>query len=99
MKLRRYKKKRGSYRKYTSQERAEIGRYASANGIIRTVYKYSKQYEGLNESTVCSFKKAYNEKRSRKRQACEENQTLKELRSKKRGRPVLLGKQLDDMVR
>ena len=51
---------RENYNKYTAKQRAEIGKYASENGTVAAVRKYSKQLEkGINESTIRGFKKAY----------------------------------------
>ena len=54
---------------------------------------------GISESTVRGFKKAYlNELRS-KRLREEEDLTVQELPLKKKGRPLLLGKRLDEAIR
>ncbi len=88
---------KGPYQKYTPEKRAEVGRHAVANEVMRAVRKYLKEYEGINESTVRSFKRLYIEEVSKKRRAGE-SQIVCKLPSKKRGRPVLLGKRLDDIV-
>ena len=52
----------------------------------------------INESTVRRFKNAYLEERRRKRDDDSDTE-VKELHPKKRGRKVILGEKLDDMVR
>ena len=50
-------KKRKAYRKYTGQERYQIGKYASENGNTVAVRHFKGN--NLNESTVREFKKTY----------------------------------------
>eukprot|EP00794_Sanderia_malayensis_P007876 gene7876-8726_t len=50
---------RGKYQTYTEQKRAEIGRYASKNGIANALRQYKTELPALSESTVRGFKKAY----------------------------------------
>ena len=90
-------RKRGPYRKYTPVQRAEIGKYSSENGVMSTVRKFSKDHKGLNESTVRAFKKAYREKKNEMRPAGE-NVAVHELIPNKRGRPVIIGSTIDNMV-
>ena len=60
--------------------------------------KYSKKLDvNLNESTVRGFKAAYLEEAARKRKA-EDDTSISELPTKKRGRPPLLGEKLDMIV-
>ena len=61
--------------------------------------KYYKRKTGINinESTVCSFKKAYVDECKGKRQR-EEDLTVTELHPKKRGKNLLLGEKLDTAV-
>lgn len=78
-------KKRGPYKRYTPGDRAKIGRFASENGVMAAVRKFSQEYERINESTVRNFKKAYHEERSRKRKAGEDAaETVNEVPPKKR---------------
>ena len=53
---------RGKYVKYTDEQRAEIGRYASENGIERERRHFLGDLLHLTESTVRNFKKKYLEK-------------------------------------
>ena len=86
--------KRGKYNRYSSKERAEVGKYAVANGTKATIRKYSKVFT-INESTVRGFKTKYSEELSRKRG---EDAEVKELVVEKQGRPLLIGNSLDEMV-
>ena len=59
---------------------------------------FSKVHPSLKESSVRTWKKNYLIEMAKKRKAGEEA-TVKELVNKKRGRPVLLGCDLDRQVR
>ena len=90
---------RGKYGKYSSKERAEVGRRAAEFGITSTI----KYYETVNplcqlpSSSVYTWKVQYlNELAKRKRNG--EELLIKDLPQKKRGRPFLLGEQLDNQV-
>ena len=50
-------KKRKPYIKWTDEERYNVGKYASQNGIAAAVRHYRSKYQHLNESTVRGFKK------------------------------------------
>ena len=49
-------KKGGPYQRYTSNERARIGKFANEFGVKTAVRRYSKDHLKLNESTVRRFK-------------------------------------------
>ena len=83
-------KKRGTYHRLTPETRVVIGMYASE------VFS-RKLDEPLNESSVRSIKKAYLMEQTRKRRA-EEDPRGATLPPKKRGRPTLLGADLDKKV-
>lgn len=54
------KSKRGHYYTYTSEQRAEIGQYASKNGVQAAKRKYSRKLGiTINESTVRKFRNLY----------------------------------------
>ena len=91
--------RRGKYGKYSSKEKADIGRRAAEFGITATM----KYYESVNSqrqlpsSSVYTWKVQYlNELAKRKRNG--EELPIKDLPQKKRGRPLLLGEQLDNQV-
>ena len=91
-------KKRGPYHRFSNEKRAEIGKYASENGVAAACRLYSKELEKpLNESTVRGIKKTYLEELSRKRKA-EENMQINCLPTKKRGAPLKLGEKMDKQV-
>lgn len=93
------KSKRGPYHKYTPEQRADIGKYAVQHGVVSAKRKYSMKLDvDLNESTVRGFKMAYLDEVNRKRKADEDDISVTKLPTKKRGRPVLLGAELDTIV-
>ena len=83
---------------YSPRERAEIGKLACNIGATAAARRISKKFEGINESTVRGFKKSYLNELRAKRLREEEDLTAEELPLKKRGRPLLLGKQLDEAL-
>ena len=83
-------KKRGTYHRLTPETRAVNGMYASE--------VFTRKLDGpSNESSVRSIKKAYLMEQTRKRRA-EEDPRGVTLPPKKRGRPTLLGADLDKKV-
>ena len=80
---------------YSSEERAGIGMYAVHHKITAAKRRYSKKRFGtvLNESTLHAFKVRYLHELSKT-----PGVSVRELPSKKRGRPVLLGEKMDVMV-
>ena len=91
-------RKEKKLRIYSPRERAEIGKLACSIGAIAAARRISKKFEGINESTVHGFKKAYLNELRTKRLREEEDLTVEELPLKKRGTPLLLGKKLDEAV-
>ena len=90
--------KRGKYIIFSPKDRAEIGKYCSQNGPASAVMKFKGMFPNLAESTVCGMRKKYEEtSNSRKRKLDFEGQII-EIVSKKRGRPLLLGAELDTKV-
>ena len=92
---------RGSYHKYTSKERADIGRYAPSNGVQAAKLKFSREMQvKINESTVRLFKNQYKLELEAKRAGAEleSDTTISVLNVKKRGRKLLLGDKTDLMV-
>ena len=97
-------KKRGPYSKsFSPQVKAEIGRYAAENGVGSTLRRYVSKHPDLKESTVRTWRNVYTQelkKRVSVRSGTEAVATrIQELPSKKRGRPYLLGEELDKQVR
>ena len=91
-------KKRGPYRRYTPEERMEIGRYACNHGITAAARYFTRRFQqSVRESTVQYIKKEYIASLRQKRASPDESD-LTVLPQKKRGRPVLLGQELDSKV-
>ena len=94
-------KKRGPYSKsFSPQVKAEIGRYATENGVASTLRRYVSNYPDLKESTVRTWRNVYSQElKKRVRSGTETVATsIQQLPSKKRGRPYLLGEELDKQV-
>ena len=86
---------RGSYMKFTSEQKAQVARYALESRNKWAIVKYSKQWGvDLKESTVRTWK--YTEG-LRKRKPMEPL-PIKALPDRKQGRPLLLGDELDTAV-
>ena len=92
------KKRRGPYRKYSPEERFEFGRHTSLHGITAASRHFSLRFKRtVGISTVQSIRKDYVNNLRRKRTNLDENDAAV-LPLKKRGRSVLLGRELDDKV-
>ena len=96
-------KKHGPYSKsFSPQAKAEIGRYAAENGVASTLRRYVSKYPDLKESTVKTWRNMYSQKLKKRVRSGTETETgatsIQELPSKKRGRPYLLGENLDKQV-
>ena len=86
-------KKRGKYHKLSDELRAQIGEYAYKYGNNAAVLKFSSQFEKpLNESTVREIKRKYIEAMEQR------GDTVDVLPKEKRGRPLLLGDEMDKEV-
>ena len=94
-------KRRGPYSEFTPQMKAQLGKYAAEHGVASTLRRYAKSYPDLKESSVRTWRDAYNkELKIRARSRAELDViTINELPEKKRGRPCLLGEDLDKQVR
>ena len=81
---------------YTPKERYEIGKYAAEFGNTGAV-KHAKTKYGytINESSVRSLKQYYLKELNRKYSSIQETQ---ELPMQNRGRPLLLGDELDAYI-
>ena len=79
--------------KLTLKEKANIGKYTSKNGVASAV-----KTKNLKESSVRDWRDAYFKefKDKVKKAKPGEEVSVKELPSKKRGRPVLLGAKMDE---
>ena len=89
---------RGPYMRFSPEQKAQVARYAVESGNKRAIIRYSKLWGvDLKESTVRTWKAKYGEK-LRKRRGIDPT-TIKELPSRKQGRPLLLGEDLDTEVK
>ena len=87
------KSKRGEYVHYTPEQKAKIARYTIDNGPTKAARHFSETLgKKLNESTVRSIKSSY------LIQSNYNKETLTLVKPKPRGRPKLLGDDLDSEV-
>ena len=96
------KRERGPYIKFTSSQRALIGKRAAEHGVTSSIRHFCKKYPefSLKETTVRRLKNEYlAEIRKRRREDATGENAVTELPSKKRGRPTLLGKELEEKVK
>ena len=95
------KRWRGSYAKFSPEQQAAIGKYASLNGNQAAICHFFKQLEvELKVTSVHKWKTKYLAELSRKRKAGETNDlTIYSLPVNKHGRPLLLGQNLDSQVK
>ena len=89
---------RRAYEHFTPKEKAHIGKRASEHSVTATVHFFSKSLPGrpLKESSVQTWKK-YEVELARNKKAGKE-MVVQELVDMKRGRPLLLGSELDKQV-
>ncbi len=96
------RKNRRTYHKLTPSMRANIGKYACENGPAAAARHFSRRGrldKPLNESTARGLKKAYLVEVGRKKRAREDDLSVEKLEPGKRGRPLLLGEQMDEKVK
>ena len=92
-------KRKAKRRVYSPKERAELGKLAGMVGATEAAKRFTKKCGfSINESTVRAIKKAYLAKRHEKRLREEDDSAISELHIKKKGRPFLLERKLDDAV-
>ena len=93
------KGKRGPYKKYSPTVRAEIGKYACHHGVAAAARFFSRRLDKkVSETTVRSIRSAYVELGVQQKRGAEDEGEITALPLKKRGRPVLLGQELDTHV-
>ena len=90
---------RGAYEKFSADEKAAIGKRAAEHSVSATIRHFSKIYPDrpLKESTVRGWKNQYNREVVRLKNGGKEV-VVRELIDKKRGRPLLLGEEMDEQV-
>ena len=89
------KKKRGEYNKYSDEAKLKIGKYACEHGVMKAVRHFKEK--NVKESTVRDWKKIYERVLKEKCAIAEpgDEVTVLSLPCKPRGRPTLLGENLD----
>ena len=92
-------KTRGTYTKFTPEQKAEVGKRAAEHGVAATVCYYKKWFPGIKESSVRTWKNVYTSEIGKSRREGSEVFTVQKLPEKKRGRPFLLGEELEMQVR
>ena len=88
--------KRGRYNKFTDTDRYQIGKYASENGPARAVKHFEKKFPRLNESSVRDMKRKYEDEINVA--AREKRDVAGVLIANRRGRPLMLGYELDTKI-
>ena len=96
--------KRGSYATLTGVQQAQVARYAFSYGNKAAIHRYSEEYStNIKDSSVSTWKSKYAKEFDRKRGAGEVEQNgdivVHSIPQKKRGRPLLLGDELDERVK
>ena len=98
---------RGKYNCYTSEQRAQIGKYAAENGPTNAAKRYTAMCGiNVNESTARRLKSEYLQKfnqeiaatRAQNSKGTSRSITIEALETKERGRPLLQGVELDATV-
>ena len=92
-------KRRGTYQHFTSKEKLELGKRAAKLGISSTVCYFTAkpgEERTLSPSTLFAWKGKYLDQV--KQRSSDEDSNKNKLPSKKRGRPLLLGSELDEQV-
>ena len=86
---------RGQYEVFSPKEKAAIAKCAIEVGVTKAIRKLQKNYPGrpLKEGTIRSWVKKYNAEYRQTHTA------VGEIGSRKRGKPLLLGEELDSQVR
>ena len=85
----------GQYEVFSPTEKAAIAKYAIEVGVMKAIRKLEKNYPGkqLKKSTIRSWVKKYKEEIRQTRTS------PTKLDDKKRGKPLLLSKELDEQVK
>ena len=93
-------KKRGSFEKYTPEQKAMIWKRAAEHGVAASVRHYMKEFPNLKENTVRDWRNAYRlELKKRVRNGSEGSISITELPRKKRGVRYFLVKSLTNKLR
>ena len=86
------------YTRYSSSQRAKIGKYACIHGVPAAARVYSRKLQKhISETTVRSIRDAFREE-STKQRYLGVDEDIEIMPKKKRGRKGLLGEQLDQKL-
>ena len=91
--------KRGEYTKFSAAVKIELAKYAAQHEVAATLRHYAPKYPGLKESTVRTWRDSYTAELNTRVKRKDDKIEVDELPAKKRGRPFLLGEDLDRQVR
>ena len=93
--------RRGNYEKTSAGDKARVAEYASKNGVLAAIrhFKQTGEFANLKESTVRGWKSTYCMKLAFSRKRDVEVEAIVELPEKRRGRPLLIGEELEDKVK
>ena len=72
-------KMRGTYTKFTPEQKAEIGKQAVEHGVAATVRYYKKRFPGIKESSVCTWKNVYTSEIGKRRREGSEDFIVQKL--------------------
>ena len=76
-------------------QKEKFGKYAAENRSTNAIHQFSKELLSLKESTVRGWKKAYLCELASKNRAGDKKMLVDRLPVAVKGRPLLLGKDLD----
>ena len=90
--------KRGSYVVFSAKDKAKIAKYASENGVTASLkhFKRTREFTDLKEPTVRGWVKTYRYELSSLGVTAV---SIPKMPERKRGRPLILGKDLESQVR
>ena len=83
-------RKRGKYTHFSAEIRAKIGKYASENGNSKAICHFKKELPALKESTVRTFKQAYEKRLKEERRKGNTEAHIVAIPHDTRGRPPSL---------
>ena len=90
--------KRGPNVKFSQQAKMSVVKYASKHGVAAALCHYINKFPELKESTVRTWRNVYVAELQQKRNV-QDDTCIKKLPAKKRGRPLLLGDELEKQVK
>ena len=93
------KKRRSAYMVATLEQKAKVAKYAAENGTTKAIRHFAKDMPELKESTVRGWRTAYLRELTIKVEAGKGDLSVKKLPAVEKGRPLLLGQELDRQKR